>query len=199
MKLYYSDASPYARTVRVFIREVNIEQKVTEVATHPFDNDEAFIKGNPLGKVPCLVLSQSESLYDSEIIVQYLDEKFNSGAMSRALAPNWEWRKNYSLIAGLLDLAVALRQEKMRKEENLASDFWWGRFVAGLDRGLQELDGQVSRFPSELSFLSINTACLLSYLDFRHAELPWCQLSNLSALYNDLSQRASMISTAPVA
>ena len=199
MKLYYSDASPYARTVRVFIREASIEQKVEEVTTHPFDNEEEFIRGNPLGKVPCLVLSQSESLYDSEVIAQYLDEKFNFGAMWKALASNWEWRKNYSLIAGLLDLAVALRQEKMRKEENLASDFWWDRFGAGLDRGLQELESQVGRFPQELSFLSINTVCLLSYLDFRHAEIPWRQQSNLSALYKDLSQRASMISTEPVA
>ncbi len=196
MKLYYSTASPYARTAQVVLREVGLDAERIEVETHPFNNQVDFLAANPLGKVPCLLLDSNESLYDSEVICQYLDFEFNGEQLWTPIKSNWRLRKLYSQVAGLLDLAVALRQEKMRQEEGLRSDFWWQRFESGLTRGLNDLNKSCDRFPEELTLLHINSICLLDYLKFRHPELKF-DSENLEKLTKAYSSRPSFQKTLP--
>ncbi|PWK53771.1 glutathione S-transferase family protein [Pleionea mediterranea] len=199
MKLFYSTASPYARTTQVVLREVGLSPEKHEVATHPFNNESAFIAANPLAKVPCLVLDNNQSIYDSEVIGQYLDKTFNGGKLWQLLAEDWSLRTVYSHVSGLLDICVALRQEKMREEEGNRSEFWWDRFVAGLDRGLIELNKMIAEFPESFSLLHINTICLLDYLSFRHPEINWRQHQSLEDFYQRFSGRESFLSTQPKA
>lgn len=196
MKLYYSTASPYARTAQVVLREVGLDAESIETETHPFNNQPDFLATNPLGKVPCLLLDSNESLYDSEVICQYLDCEFNDERLWLPIKTSWSLRKLYSQVAGLLDLAVALRQEKMRDDEGLRSDFWWQRFESGLTRGLNDLNKSCGRFPDELTLLHINTICLLDYLTFRHPELKF-EGENLAAIATACSRRSSFQETLP--
>jgi glutathione S-transferase len=199
MKLYYSTASPYARTAQVTLREVGLESEAIEQQTHPFNNEPEFVQANPLGKVPCLVLEHGESLYDSEVICQYLDFKFNRERLWQPISNSWTLRTRYSQVSGLLDISVALRQEKMRQEEGLRSEFWWQRFNLALERGIEDLASAVNRFPSALTLLHINTICLLDYLSFRHPEINWQQFDSLSELFNQYAHRPSFVSTKPKA
>ena len=73
MKLIYSDASPYARTARMVVRELGLGSKVEEVAYHPFDNPKELIDANPLCKVPCLIDDNGMAIFDSQVIGEYLD------------------------------------------------------------------------------------------------------------------------------
>ncbi len=196
MKLYYSTASPYARTAQVVLREVGLDAKSIEVETHPFNNQVDFLATNPLGKVPCLLLDSNESLYDSEVICQYLDFEFNNEELWTPIKSNWSFRKLYSQVSGLLDLAVALRQEKMREDEGLRSNFWWQRFESGLTRGLNDLNESCGGFPESMSLLHINTICLLDYLTFRHPELKF-ERDNLDKLTQTHSSRPSFQETLP--
>lgn len=75
MKLFYSDASPYARCVRVVIRHLDIDG-IDELKTDPFDNSEALLQANPLGRVPCLQLNDGSAIYDSEVILRFFDFEF---------------------------------------------------------------------------------------------------------------------------
>lgn len=197
MKLYYSTASPYARTAQVTLREVGLNPLKHENETHPFNNDDDFVAANPLGKVPCLVLDNGESLYDSEIICQYLDETYNDGLLWQPVKDSWQFRKFYSQVSGLLDVSVALRQEKMRDDEGIKSEFWWGRFNSALERGLRDLARSAKGFPKEFSLLHINTVCLLDYVTFRHPEINWRTFDSLNELHSTLSVRASFSDTKP--
>lgn len=197
MKLYYSTASPYARTAQVTLREVGLDPVKCEKETHPFNNEDDFIAANPLGKVPCLVLDTGESLYDSEVICQYLDEVYNEGALWQPIKENWQFRKLYSQVSGLLDISVALRQEKMRDDEGVKSEFWWERFNSALDRGLKDLAQSATGFPKEFNLLHINSICLLDYVTFRHPEISWNNLEALSELHATYSVRASFSDTKP--
>ncbi|MCX4029461.1 glutathione S-transferase N-terminal domain-containing protein [Endozoicomonas sp. SM1973] len=66
MELLYSDASPFARAVRIVIRQLAIDN-IKETVSHPFNNEPALLQANPLGKVPCLVIDDSPALMDSEL------------------------------------------------------------------------------------------------------------------------------------
>ncbi|NVJ60687.1 MAG: glutathione S-transferase N-terminal domain-containing protein [Gammaproteobacteria bacterium] len=201
MKLYYSNASPYARTAQVVLREIAIDNaeldpQVIEVPTHPFDNEPEFLTANPLGKVPCLILESGQSVFDSEVICQYLDAKFNHGKFWQPIANDWQLRCIYSEISGLLDLAVALRQEKMREAESLRSDFWWSRFESGLSRGMQWLTKRITEVPESINLININLICLMDYLSFRHPEFANFNESLLSR-YEVFTSRETFVNTKP--
>lgn len=201
MKLYYSTASPYARTTQVVLREIaskngELSQQATELAMHPFDNDAEFLQANPLGKVPCLVLDDGLSLFDSEVICQFLDQEFNNSEFWQPIADSWLLRRIYSEISGLLDLAVALRQEKMRDADNLRSEFWWQRFETGLARGIESLSSNINRVPDTVNLINLNLVCLLDYLSFRHPELELSSAS-LDNRYRMFASRESLRSTVP--
>ncbi|MEE4245803.1 MAG: glutathione S-transferase family protein [Kangiellaceae bacterium] len=196
MKLFYSTASPYARTCQVTLREVGLVAQQIEQATHPFDNEPEFLASNPLGKVPCLLVD-GQAIFDSEIICQYLDRTYNNSALFNTINNDWQLTTSFSLISGLLDLAVARRQEVMRDQEGIKSEFWWSRFNDGIERGLSELNQRVSLFPAELSQLDINCICLMDYLSFRHPDINWRHHSMLQQHYQTYSSRESLINTKP--
>lgn len=172
MKLFYSDASPYARCVRVVIRHLKIDG-IDEIKTNPLANGEDLLEANPLGKIPCLQLNDGSSLYDSEVILRYLDTELGGGRLFGVRESNWVSESHFSLIKGMLDSAVALRQEQMREEEGKRSSFWTARFEQALLRGLQRIEQGGLMTTPQLSIHQICLACLLDYLDFRHADLKW--------------------------
>ena len=134
MKLLFSDASPYARTVRVVIAQFAVTG-IEQVRVNPLENGEQLLTANPLAKIPCLMLNDGGSLYDSEVILRYLDHEYCSGKLFGQPGDSWYGETQYSLIKGLLDSAVALRQEQMRDDEGLRSPFWTARFEQALMRG----------------------------------------------------------------
>ncbi|WP_144392310.1 glutathione S-transferase family protein [Pleionea sediminis] len=196
MKLFISTASPYARTAQVVLREVGLDPKLIESETHPFNNEQEFLRANPLGKVPCMLLDDGSSIYDSEVICQYLDFEFNQEKLWQPIMQSWSLRTLYSHVSGLLDLAVALRQEKMREEEKLRSDFWWSRFESGLLRGFSFLENNISRLPNDLSLLHINLTCLVDYMSFRHSDIK-LKCDQVNQLCLELKSRQSFKATEP--
>lgn len=173
MKLYFTHASPYARSARIVLREHNLQSRVQELVSHPFENAEDFIASNPLGKVPALALDNGQAVMDSEVICAYLDREQGDGRLSRPLEEDWALKTFYSVCSGLTDTAVLLRVEKTREQQKLRSDFWWQRYQAAIARTLDYLESQLACLPQEQSLAQINLACSLGYLEFRHPELDW--------------------------
>ena len=71
MKLFASLTSPYARKVRIALLEKRIDCQLEVI--NPWDDSVALKGINPLGKVPTLLLDDGTVLYDSRVIVEYLD------------------------------------------------------------------------------------------------------------------------------
>lgn len=168
MKLFYSDASPYARVVRLLWRQLGVAG-VEEIAVNPFEQDEALRRINPLGKIPCLV-GEEGALYDSAVIARYLDARFGDGRYHSACEDEWALARDNALLQGLLDAAVALRVEETRRGEGTQSPFWCARHRQALTQGLTQVAPGTWPVPS---LLPLKLVALLEYLDFRHPDFDW--------------------------
>lgn len=198
MKLIYSTASPYARTARVAVRELDLLDRVEEIFQHPFDNPAQLISFNPLCKVPCLIDENGQGLFDSQVICEYLDEQ-SSGKLFKYINNNWELKTLYSLTRGILDSSVEWQQDRMRGVEG-ESEFWQQRYKASIERGLNYIQKKLGLFPKEFSALHINLICALEYLEFRHPDYEWQELhTELKEWILKYRQRESLIATYPEA
>ena len=203
MKLIGSNTSPYVRKVRIVMAEKKLDyQYVTEDVW----SDKTNIKeANPLGKVPCLVMEGGDALFDSRVIVEYLDTLSPVGKLipsigrERAEVKTWE-----ALADGMLDAAILARMEAIwpHRAANQRSQAWIDRQLGKIDSGLkamsQGLGEKAFCSGTHLSLADIAVGCLLEYLDFRFPQISWRdQHANLATLQEKLAQRPSFIETKP--
>src|SRR5262249_45904693 len=170
MKLIASLTSPYARKVRIALAEKKIEYELVEAA--PFAPDTTVPEHNPLGKVPVLVLDDGTNLFDSRVIVEYLDtvspvsRLIPEPSRQRIAVKRWE-----ALADGICDAAatIVLEARRSAKQQNRE---WIERHRLKIDRGVAELSGELAEKAwcngEAYSLADIAAGCALGYLDFRH-------------------------------
>ena len=201
MKLYASQTSPYARKVRVVMAEKKIDYQMVEIDV--WSPDTAIGQFNPLGKVPCLVMEDGGAVFDSRVIVEYLDtltpvsRMIPQGSRERLEVRTWE-----ALADGLLDAALLVRLEQTQREPAERSERWVRRQLGKIDGALLAMaNGLADRnwcANNHYSLADVAVGCALSYLDFRFPEINWRERHpNLAAFYDKVGKRQSFIDTAP--
>ena len=112
MRLYITPTSPYARLVRIVVREKGMEDRVEDEPVVTRSTDSPYYVVNPSGRVPCLELPDGRLMEDSPLICDYLDELDGAPAFSRPTgADRWEFAMAEARAHGLLDgLAVLIRE-----------------------------------------------------------------------------------------
>ena len=203
MKLIGSLTSPYVRKVRIVMAEKKLDYQ------HELEDvwaSDKIMASNPLGKVPCLVLAGGEALFDSRVIVEYLDTRspvsrlIPEGSRERIEVRTWE-----ALADGLIDAAILARLEQ----------HWVGRSAeqrsaAWIERQLQKVNASVDAISTgladkpwcsngnHLTLADIAVGCALGYLSFRFPEIGWrAKHANLTRLADKLDARPSFIDTLP--
>lgn len=202
MKLIGSLASPYVRKVRIVMAEKKLDYQfeLEDVWT-----SDAIMKSNPLGKVPVLVMEGGEAVFDSRVIVEYIDTRSPVGKLipetgrERTEVRTWE-----ALGDGLQDAAILARLEQTwpGRSEGQRSAAWVSRqmdkvhaCLAAMSQGLGE---KAWCSGNHFTLADIATGCALGYLDFRFAHIDWrTTYPNLSKLYEKLAVRQSFVDTAP--
>lgn len=175
MKLIGSHSSPFARKVRVVLAEKRIEYEfVIEIPSNP---DSRVPQYNPLGKIPVLVTDDGTNLFDSRVIVEYLDSispvtrLIPEPARQRIQVRRWE-----ALADGILDACVVLVQEGRRPAE-LQSAAVVARQRGKIERALAtaatELADRNWCAGEGYSLADIAVGCALGFLDFRFPEISW--------------------------
>jgi glutathione S-transferase len=201
MKLIGSLTSPYVRKVRVVMAEKKLEYEF--VLENVWADNTQIQAHNPLGKVPCLIMDDNGSLFDSRVIVEYLDTLSPVGRLipqtgrDRAATKCWE-----AIADGVLDAAVAINIEVNRRPAELRSEAWIERqhkkISVALDSMDKSLDDQPFCMGINFSLADVAVGCALGYLDLRFSELNWrSRYSNLQRLDEKLQARASFINTLP--
>jgi glutathione S-transferase len=195
MKLLYSPGSPYARKVRIALREKGLLPMVTEVAVNPHDNGSDLLALNPLGKVPALETSNG-LFFDSPLICEYLDSLSSEVILLPRSGPaRFAALRLQALADGVMDAAVASVLEQ-RRTDTTPSKHWLNRWAAVIDRGVDALSQ--ANLPAGLSLGGIAAFCALDYLRFRFPGNRWMQLHpgllEWTRLY---STRPSAAQTAP--
>ena len=200
MKLIGSHTSPYTRKVRIVLAEKKIEYDFA--IDSPWTADSKVPDYNPLGKIPVLVLDDDTALFDSRVIVEYIDnvtpnnKLFPAPNRERIEVKRWE-----ALADGLCDAAVAALLERKRPANEQSAD-WIARQLAKVERGLafmaEELDDKSFCMGTHISMADIAVGTALGYLCFRFPTIAWQESHpNLAKLYDKLMQRPSFAETVP--
>lgn len=204
MKLIGSLTSPYVRKVRIVMAEKKLDYQL--VLEDVWSATTEMGLSNPLGKVPCLVMEGGEAVFDSRVIVEYLDalspvgKLIPAGGRARAEVKTWE-----ALADGVLDACILARLEATwpGRGEGQRSQAWIDRQMGKVSASLQAMSTGLGErsFCSGVHFSLSDVAvgCALAYMDLRFAHIDWRSAHpNLSRLYERLAQRPSFIETAPV-
>ena len=204
MKLIGSLTSPYVRKVRVVMAEKKLE---CELVLEDVWSNDAIVKSNPLGKVPCLVLDGGEAIFDSRVIVEYLDTLSPVGKLippsgrERTEVRTWE-----ALADGLLDASILARLETSwpGRTPEQRSQGWIDRQMRTVHHALKAISQGLGDKPycagNHLSLADVAVGCALGYLDFRFSEIDWRgSHPNLHKLFDKLATRTSFIDSAPPA
>ena len=194
MKLLGSVNSPFVRKVRIFAMETGLGDRIDLVATDTADPALGLV--NPLGKIPALVLDDGEALYDSAVIVQYLDHLAGDRMIPAPGPARWRVLRLEALADGIADAAVACVMEKRRPAATRSADaLAWQK--AKIMRGVDRLETEVAHFAG-LDAGMIATGATLGYLDFRHPDLGWrTDRPKIARWFEDFAARPSMAATAP--
>jgi glutathione S-transferase len=137
MKLIMAEASPFARKVRVVLRETNQLKDVEEVsiATSPFQVNEQAKAANPTGRIPSLSRADGPALYDSRVITRYLDAKASAGLYPEAGL--WDVLTVEATGDSMMDSAVSISYElRLRPEEKVSTEWTeaqWAKVMGGCD------------------------------------------------------------------
>ena len=203
MKLIGSTTSPYVRKVRIVMAEKKLDYRF--VLENVWAADTQIAAANPLGKVPCLVMEGGEAVFDSRVIVEYLDTLSPVGRLipatgrERAEVKTWE-----ALADGLLDAAILVRLENTfeGRTEAQRSPAWIARQMDKVHASLQSMSQGLGDKPFcsgiHLSLSDIAVGCALGWLEFRFPEIGWrAAHPNLARLMDKLAQRQSFIDTRP--
>ena len=201
MKLFCTLTSPYARKVRVVLAEKKIDYDLVIESPR---TSETIAHYNPLARVPVLVLDDDTSVFDSPVIVEYLDNVApNNKLMPQPNRERIEVKCREALADGLIDAAVAIRGESLRppKVKDTAA---MERNKLAIGRSLQTMEYRLGdntwSMGTHFGLADIALGSALGYLDFRFPDIDWrTPQPNLARLYEKLMQRPSFIDTMPPA
>ena len=203
MKLLASLASPYTRKVRIVLAEKKIECEMELVDVFPVDNP--VNAHNPLGKIPTLLLDDGTPIYDSRVIVEFLDGKSPISRLipedmrERVAVRRWE-----ALADGILDAGLLVRYESLRPQ-NEQSASWIGKQAARMRRGLAQMQADLAEKPwcqgERYTLADIALGSCVGWIGFRSpAGIDWrTAYPGLAKHYDKLMERAAFADSVPAA
>ena len=202
MKLISSDASPFGRKVRIVLAEKKIDCDIEN--QDPWADASGIWQSNPLAQVPVLLLEDGTRIFDSRVIVEFLD---NASPRSKLIPADnrerVEVRRWEALADGVLDAGILVRRERARAK-NEQSPAWIERQLKKVDVGLkmmaQDLDDNAWCAGSAYTLADISVGVCLGWLAFRFPEITWRESQPaLTKLMSKLEERPSFADTAPKA
>jgi glutathione S-transferase len=199
MQLIMSPASPFVRSVRVLLRETGLIDRVDEVqvATSPMASAAEALAANPTGKIPALTRADGPAIYDSRVIMRYLDNMADAN-----LYPNTSLYEVLTLEAtaiAIMDATVSMAYEVRLRPETQQSPDWieaqWGKAA----RGIEAINARwMSHLNGPLNAAQIATSCALGYIDLRHNGRNWRKGNDALAKWQaEFETRESMVATKP--
>ncbi|WP_371324662.1 glutathione S-transferase [Dechloromonas sp. ZY10] len=200
MKLIGSHTSPFVRKVRIVLAEKKID--VEFEIDSPWLAESKVPDSNPLGKIPVLLLDDGTPLFDSRVIVEYIDnlspnnKLFPAPNRERTEVKRWE-----ALADGICEAAASIVVERKRPAHQQSGD-WIQRQQDKIDRSLafmsEHLGDKAYCMGNHISMADIAAGTALGYLAFRFPAIDWPTLyPNLERLAGKLQQRPSFAETLP--
>lgn len=187
MKLRYSPASPFAKKIAIAAHVLGFADRI-EMVDADGDKDDAIRSRNPLGKIPLLITDEGDALFDSRVILEYLDHLAGGDRIIPAAPkPRFEALKLQALADGIMDAAILIMYETRYREPGNSSPMWLGHQQKKVDQALAVLDGAVPG--TEIHVGTIAVASALAYLDLRYEGAWRLTHRNLEAWLKGFAER----------
>ncbi len=164
-KLLYSAASPYSAKARMAAAYAGID--VEAVTVNANDNPQELIGRNPLGKIPVLVTDDGEPVYDSVVIVQYLNRLSGNKLLPRNAAKRLDAERLESLADGICDCLLAHVYERRFHPEEKVHQPWLDKQWTKVTRALDALNADPPKLPKKITAGQIALRVALGYLTLR--------------------------------
>ena len=168
MILRSASASPFARTVRIAAAVLDLAKHIEVTPADTSDPNDALRVQNPLGKIPTLVLADGRSIFDSRVILEYLDHLAGGGRIIPAGPDRFDVLTLAALADGIADAAILKVYETRWREDGARSARWLDHQTGKIGRGLAAIDA-LRPEPNVVNVASLSIACALGYLDLRFA------------------------------
>lgn len=194
--LHWSPTSPYVRKVMVAAHELGLADRFDLVRATPETVVANVAADNPLGQVPTLVLPDGRVIYDSLVIVEFLDAEAGGALVPLAGPERWRVLTLHALAQGLIDAAIRRVGELRRVPAEISRGLLEMK-RAEVDRVLDRLE-RMPLDPAQVNVATIAIGVALGYLDLRFPAEPWRPgHPALSDFHQRFSERPSMAATIP--
>ncbi len=162
-----SPTSPFGRKVKITAALLGLSDRITIEKADTGDPNDSLRKQNPLGKIPILILESGEALYDSRVIVEYLDSLAGGGRLIPAGWSRFEALRQQALADGLMDAALLQVLEGRWRPAERHEPKWLDHQRGKVERALDEAEARLSSPSPTLHIGHVALACALGYLDMR--------------------------------
>lgn len=196
MRLRWSPTSPFVRKVMVLIKEKGIEHLIEREKSNPLSREDRAATPNPLGKIPCLITDDGMAIYDSPVIVEYLDATCDGPRLLPASGPErWTALRRAALADGMMDASVACFVESIRKPERQSAG-WIAHNKRNVFNAIASLEGEVATFGADPDVGQIGIAVAISFAEQTFPDEDWRSASPaLAKWFDGFSARPSMTET----
>lgn len=164
-----SSASPFGRKVKIAASLLGLMDRIQIVDADTMSPEDNIRQQNPLGKIPAMVLETGEALYDSRVIVEYLDVLAGGGRIFPQGEARFAALREQALADGIMDAALLQVYESRFRSDEKREPKWVDHQAGKVERGLAYAEAHLSTPAADLHIGHIALACALGYLDLRFA------------------------------
>lgn len=167
LTLRSSPASPFGRKVKIAAALCGLSERIRVEKTDTTDPTDTVRQQNPLGKIPVLILDDGTALYDSRVILEWLDFEAGGGIIVPSGAARFPAMVLQALADGILDASILTIYEGRYRPPELHHQPWLDHQAGKVERALAELERQPPALDGIPHVGHITLACALGYRDFR--------------------------------
>lgn len=164
-KLLSSPASPFSAKVKMAATLAGLPFEIVAVDTSA--NPADLLAANPLGKIPAWLTDDGEAIFDSPVIVQYLNRVSGNKLLPRNPAKRLEAERLEALADGICDCLLAIVYERRTRPEEKVHQPWIDRQWAKAERGLDYLNASPPKLPKQIGAGQLAVRAMIGYLDLR--------------------------------
>jgi glutathione S-transferase len=168
MILRSSPASPFGRKVRIAAAVLGLDSEITVEAADTTNPSDTVRKQNPLGKIPALITEDGTVLFDSRVILEYLDHRAGGGRIvPKDAAARFAALRLQALADGIMDASILTIYEHRWRPSEKHEAKWLEHQAGKVERALSALEASPPALDTPPNVGQITLACALAYRDFR--------------------------------
>ena len=168
LTLRHSPSSPFVRKVRIAASLLGLESQITLDVADTMSASDSVRQQNPLGKIPALVLEDGTTLYDSRVILEFLDHRAGGGRIiPKDATARFAALRLQALADGMMDASILLVYESRWRPADMHVAKWTDHQADKVARAFTALEAAPPALDRTPDVGQIALACALGYRDFR--------------------------------